>query len=134
MTPIFSKNLLSPFKKKSRKGVYAAIGAVAVAAVATAVFGASKMSAPAESVNASVAAAAQPPPQVVTPPAPQPTAPALNDDQRKALENMDKKNQNKWEQQRQNRARNAPQPSHYRRSAAPFSKGGNKYDPLNAKL
>jgi hypothetical protein len=124
----------SPFKK-SRKGTYAAIGAVAVAAIATAVFGATRMSgAPADAVKASVAAAAQPPPQVVTPPPATPTpASTLSDAQRKELSEMDKKNSSTWEQRRKARELAAPH-YHYHRSHTPFHKGGNKYDPLNAKL
>jgi len=126
----------SPFKK-SRKGTYAAIGAVAVAAIATAVFGASRMgSTSPDAVNASVAAAAQPPPPPVatTPPVTPAPASTLNDEQRKELSNMDKKNESSWEQRRKARQNSYAPASHYHRSGTPFHKGGNKYDPLNAKL
>lgn len=126
----------SPFKR-SRRGVYAAVGAVAVAALATAIFGVSRLggAAPA-AVNASVAAAAQPPPVpvAVTPPATPEPASTLTDAQRRELSDMDKKNQSSWEQRRKARESSGASASHYRPSASPFHKGGNRYDPLNGKL
>jgi hypothetical protein len=125
-------DLGSPFKK-SRKGTYAAVAAVAAAAIATAVFGASRMNAPAASVNASVVNATQPP-AVVTPPPPV-AAPAstLSEEQKKALSDLDKQHQKTWAEQRIERMRRSAPHRHYK-SHNPFRKGGSKYDPLNAKL
>lgn len=128
--------LEAPFKK-SRKGTFAAIGGVALAAVAVAVFAATKMGgAPAADVGASVANATQPP-AVVTPPPPATTeaAPAstLNDDQKKALSELDQQHEKKWEQQRKTRE-HYHAPAKWHPSHTPFHKGGSKYDPLNAKL
>lgn len=122
----------SPFKK-SRKGTYATIGGIALVAVAAAAFGATKMSsASAASANASIANAAQPPAVVVSPPpTPQPAV-TLTEGQKKALADLDKKHEKTWEQRRQSREHAAT--PHYHPSHTPFHKGGNKYDPLNAKL
>jgi len=133
-------DLESPFKK-SRKGLYAGIGVGAVALVALAIVGATKAgsSAPAADVNASVVQAAQPPAQVQAPPPPvvdpQPAAPKLNDDVKKALSAKDaqfQKRQDILKRDRQNRAANAP--VSHKTQPPPFSKSGNAYDPLNAKL
>ena len=125
--------LEQPFKK-SRKGTWAAVGLIGAAAVAAAVFGA-KHFASAPAVNASVVQAAQPqaapPPPPVT--APQPAS-TLTEDQKKALSDLDKKHEKTWEQQRVQRQQQHGSHSTYRPSHTPFRKGGNKYDPLNAKL
>ncbi len=129
----------SPFKKKSRKGTLVALGA-ALAVIAVAAFGATKLHGSAAAadvnVNASVVNAVQP--QVVTPPPPvdpqaTPQAKQLSDDQKKALANNDKQLNQKIETRRQSRIKNAPPPPH-KSSPPPFHKGGNAYDPLNAKL
>ena len=127
----------APFAKKSRKGLFVGI-AVAAAAVAFAAFGVTKLkNVPAADVNASVVQAA--PPQVVTPPPPdpQPTAakPTLSDDQKKALSDKDNQLNQKMDQKRKDRANKAAnQPTRGHTQPPPFHKGGNAYDPLNAKL
>lgn len=131
-------DLESPFKK-SRKGLYAAIGIGAAACVAIAAFGATKMGhAPASDVNASVVAAVQPPPAVVIPPPPpdpQTAAPKLNDDQKKALSAKDTQFSKRQDQLRKERDQKAAsRPTTHKTQPPPFSKNGAAYDPLNAKL
>jgi hypothetical protein len=127
----------SPYAKKSGKGKFVVMGLVAAAAVAVAVFGATKLKGtPAVDVNASLANAVQAP-QVVTPPPPVETAPVqkpvLNDDQKKAL--SDKDNQFSQKQDAKKKARqNTFVPARGKTQPPPFHKGGNAYDPLNAKL
>jgi hypothetical protein len=131
----------SPFKK-SRKGLYAAIGVGAAACIALAAFGASKLGgAPASEVNASVVSAVQPPPPAVVippPPAdPQPVAqaPKLNDDVKKALSAKDSQFQKRQDQLKKDRALKASfAPTRGKTAPPPFTKGGSTYDPLNAKL
>jgi len=125
--------------KKSRKGTYAAIAGVAVLAIGAMAFGASRMSgsAPPDAVGASVANAVQPPPQVTTPPPPTTAtaAPAstLSEAQKQALADLDKTHEKSWEQKRKSRE-SYHAPASWKPSHTPFHKGGNKYDPLNAKL
>ena len=126
----------SPYARKSGKGKFVVMGLVAAAAVAVAAFGATKLKgAHAVDVNASVANAVQAP-QIVTPPPPVETAPVkpvLNDDQKKAL--ADKDNQFSQKQDAKKKARqNSYVPTRGKTQAPPFHKGGNAYDPLNAKL
>lgn len=121
--------------KKSRKGLYAAIGGIAAVVVGAAVFAATHASAPADATTASVANAVQPP-QVVTPPPPPVTpepASTLTEDQKKALANLDQTDEKTWEQKRKARESHHASPA-WHPSHTPFHKGGNKYDPLNAKL
>ncbi|HEY1954268.1 MAG TPA: hypothetical protein VGH28_01615 [Polyangiaceae bacterium] len=128
---------MSPFKK-SRKGTYAAIAGVAVLAIGAMAFGASRMGASAspDAVGASVANAAQPPPQVTPPPPPTDTpspASTLSEEQKKQLADLDKTHEKNWESKR--KARDSYHaPAAWHPSHTPFHKGGNKYDPLNAKL
>ncbi len=132
-------DLDSPFKK-SRKGMYAGIGIGAVAVIALAIVGATKIgsAAPPADVNASVVQAAQPP-QVQIPPPPliADTQPALklNDDTKKALSAKDSqfnKRQDALKKDRAQRASSAP--ATHKTQPPPFSKTGSAYDPLNAKL
>jgi hypothetical protein len=130
--------------KKSNKVKYVAVGAILTALAAMgAVVGASRMghSVSAAEVNAAMieATPTTPPPPVATTPPPPPVdpqpavqAPKLTDDAKKALSDKDTQLNQKMQQRRQSRTRNAPAPAH--RSSAPFSKNGSAYDPLNAKL
>lgn len=138
VSEIDTGELASPFAKKSKKPVVIGVGLAAVAAVAIAAFGATKLkNAPIADVNASVANAVQAP-QAVTPPPPpvdpQPVAkPALNDDVKKALAAKDTQFTQKMDQKRKDRAKYVA-PTTHKTQPPPFHKGGNAYDPLNAKL
>ena len=112
-------------------------GLAAVAAIA--VFGVTKLGASGHEAAAAGAAAnvTQPSAPIATAPAdpaPAPQAPALTEAQKKALADMDQGNERKAEQRRKARIENAPRSSKPYKSEKPFTKGGSKYDPLNAKL
>ncbi len=137
VSEIDTSELVSPFARKSKKPIFIGAGLAAAAAVAIAAFGATKLkNAPIADVNASVANAVQAP-QVVTPPPPvdpQPVAkPALNEDVKKALAAKDTQFTQKMDQKRKDRAKYVA-PTTHKTQPPPFHKGGNAYDPLNAKL
>ncbi len=130
----------SPFKK-SRKGLYAAIGIGAAACLALAAFGATKLGgAHSNEVNATVVNAVQPPPPAVVipppPPAdPQPVAKTFTEDQKKALSAKDTQFGKRQDQLKKDRAQKAAMaPTRGKTQPPPFSKNGSAYDPLNAKL
>jgi hypothetical protein len=132
-------DLDSPFAKKSGKGKFVAIGLAAAAMIGGLAFGATKLkNAPVADVNASVVQAVQAP-QAVTPPpvvetaAPVVAKPVLNDDQKKALADKDNKFSQKQDALKKARA-NQIVPKRGKTQPPPFSKSGNAYDPLNAKL
>jgi hypothetical protein len=70
-----------------------------------------------------------PPPPLVDPP-----VQALKDDVKKALADKDNQLNQKIDQRKQARAKNAAAAALHKPSAPPFRKGGNAYDPLNSKL
>ena len=133
------------FKKSNKPRYFVAGGIVAAVAVMLAVVGASRMgsSSRAADVTASIANAAptvttpattaQP---VIPPPPPAtdtaaPSTPKLSDDAKKALATKDSQFNAKQDAKRQARMKSA---APARKSSQPFSKSGNAYDPLNAKL
>jgi len=128
---------LPDMRASSKKKVVAIIGGVAAIA-AIAVFGVTKLGASAEKAAAAAGAAVNVAAPVAAPPPADPDPAAkgakLSEEKRKALADMDKENERKAEQRRKTRLENAPQPSKPYKSEKPFTKGGNQYDPLNAKL
>lgn len=132
-------DLDSPFAKKSNKAKFIVGGLVAAVACAVAAVGAQHIgkSAPAVDMNASVVQAVEAP-QAVTPPPPPvetaaPVAKALNDDLKKALADKDTKFSQKQDALKKAR-QNQIVPKRGKTQPPPFHKGGNAYDPLNAKL
>ncbi len=139
----------APFRRSSKKPVVIGIGAVALLAAGVAVF-ASRASFTASSEpapEAPVAAAAAAPPVVpaVAPVAapttdPQPAATSLSarltQDQLQKLADQDKVRDAKLSAQQKARAAAAPHHAtgHKLKEKGPFHSGGDKYDPLNAKL
>ncbi len=131
----------SLFKKKSKGKYFIAAGAAAAVVCMVAMVTANRVgsSASSNSVGASVvnAVPTTPAPVVTTPPPPvdpQPVAQTkLADDVKQALAAKDTQLNQKIEAKKQARAKSAP-PALHKPSAPPFHKGGNAYDPLNAKL
>jgi F0F1-type ATP synthase epsilon subunit len=125
------------FRGGSKKKVVAILGGVAAIA-AIAVFGVTRLGASAQDAAAAAGAAVNVTPSTPGANAPSDPAPAaepkLTEAQRKALAEMDQANERKAEERRKTRLENAPRSSKPYKSEKPFSKGGNKYDPLNAKL
>ena len=145
MRPVVSEidagelDLDSPFAKKSGKAKFVVGGLVAAVAIAVAAVGAQHVgkSAPAADLNASVVQAAQAP-QAVTPPPPAETQapvqkPALSDDVKKQLAEKDNQFAQKQDAKKKARASQIV-PARGKTQPPPFHKGGNAYDPLNAKL
>ncbi len=128
-----------PFKKSNKGKYILAAGTVGLVAFMVAVLGANRIgrSASESSVAAAVvnAAPTQPAPTVTIPPPPpvDPQPVALKDDVKKALADKDNQLNQKMAQRKEARAKYVP-PTHSKPSAPPFRKGGNAYDPLNAKL
>ena len=119
----------------------AVLGAIAIIAVAMQASAASEASPPASVARAGITA----PPPVAAPAEPKPSAgaappsvtsvssvsPALTAPQKKGLAAKDKKAE---ASRNAKRAAVAPQRGAARKSSSPFTKGGNKHDPLNASL
>jgi hypothetical protein len=127
-----------PFKRSSKGKYILGVGAIGAVALMVAVLGANRIgkSAPEASVGAAVVNALPTTPAVIIPPPPpvvDPVAPALKDDVKKALADKDNQLNQKIEQRKQSRLKNAA-PATHKASPPPFHKGGNAYDPLNAKL
>ena len=125
--------------KKSGKAKYVAIGAVGLALAGMAAFvGASRMGHSPSAAQVQAAMVEATPPPAVTnaaPPVLDPSpvvAPKLTDDAKKALADKDAQFNQKQDEKRQARVRNAPAP--HKKSSNPLSKNGNAYDPLNSKL
>jgi hypothetical protein len=136
-------DLEAPAQFRSKKRGFAVAATVALLAVGVGVLG-FKFAKTAASEPPPVAAVAPPP---VEAPAPPPVAapivnPAeaaaaaaqrLNDEQRKALAEADKAREAKLDAKHKARAASAG--SHHKsKEKGPFQNGGDKYDPLNAKL
>jgi hypothetical protein len=131
------------FRKSNKPKYFVAGGIVAAVGLMLAFVVASRAGSSSHAVDltANVAAAAPttpPQPSVTIPPPPPvetqaPAAPKLNDDAKKALAAKDNQFAQKLDQRRQAKAaKNVAASTH--KSSAPFSKSGNAYDPLNAKL
>ncbi len=125
------------FKKSSKGKIVGVVGGL-TAVAALAVFGVTKLGGAAQGAAAAAGAAVTVATPVAAPPPADPTPSTqqnkLNDDQKKALADMDKANERKADERRKARIENAPKTSKPYKSEKPFSKSGNKYDPLNAKL
>jgi hypothetical protein len=130
----------SPFKRKSRRGVFVALGLAALGAVGVAVAVSQSSaepavaSAPVQHSSAPVLAKALPPEPEIEHAKPAAET-RLNDDTKRALAEADKhrekqKNDKKKAVKGQVRAGG----SSHKRSSDVFSKGGDKHDPLNAGL
>jgi hypothetical protein len=132
----------APAQFRSKKRGFAIAGTVALLACGVAVLG-FKFGTTATAEPPPVAAVAPPP--VAAPPPPVAAAPIvnpaeaaaaaaqrLNDDQRKALMEADKAREAKLDAK--HKARAAAVGHHKSKEKGPFQNGGDKYDPLNAKL
>jgi hypothetical protein len=146
MAPMVSDidELEVPAQFRSKKRGFGIVAAVAFVTCGVAVLG-FKFGTRASSEPPPVAAVAPP---VAAPPPPAPVAAApmvnpaeaaaaaaqrLNDDQRKALLDADKAREAKLDAKHKARAASAG--SHHKsKEKGPFQNGGDKYDPLNAKL
>jgi hypothetical protein len=120
----------------SKKPLFFALAGAAV--FGAIVFAATRSGAPAEAVASDVSAAAAhvaepppppPPPRVDPTPPPAATRAALDDTQKKALAEADK---SRAEKAAARKAKRTPKPR--AKSASPFVKKGDKYDPLNSSL
>jgi hypothetical protein len=126
--------------KKSKKPiVFGLVGIAAVAAIVVVGLTRAGADAAEKALPAAAAAAAMAPPAAVDPtPAPATAAaPKLNDDQRKALAEQDKKRDAENQRKAKDRAERASQQQVRRtrgKSNEPFVKGTSKYDPLNGAL
>jgi hypothetical protein len=120
--------------------VGAALGAAAVVGILVFVITSGGSS---SASTTSAAAAAPPPPATTTEAAPTPPpppatteAPRLNDDQRKALADLDKQNDRKAAAKAKNRPLSVGGGHHSSKpiKSQGFTTGGNKYDPLNVSM
>ncbi|HEY2511326.1 MAG TPA: hypothetical protein VGI39_10740 [Polyangiaceae bacterium] len=128
-----------PFKKSSKRPLVVGVG-IALVAAAAGVFAFTRPSS-APVVETPVAAVAPPPAPAPAPPAPEvkpadTTASRLNDEQRKRLSDLDKAHEAKAEALQKARATSTPHHSGRKagKEKTPFHNGGDKFDPLNAKL
>jgi hypothetical protein len=132
------------FRGSSRKRPIAIGVGIALLAAGVAVFASRGASSSTDQAAATQVAAAPPAPVAPTPaPAADPPATAqdnslaarLTQDQRQKLADADKAREAKTAAQQKTRAAAAPRHSgHKTKEKGPFQTGGDKYDPLNAKL
>jgi hypothetical protein len=129
------------FRKKKKPGVVIGLG-LTVAAAAVAVFAFTR-GASSHAVEIPVQAAVAAPPPVAPAAAPADEKPAdtlaakLTEEQRKRLADLDKAREAKLDAQQKARAASAPHHSGHAKAGKeknPFHNGGDKFDPLNAKL
>jgi hypothetical protein len=133
----------APAQFRSKKRGFAIAGAVALLACGVAVlgfkFGTTATAEPPPVAAVAPPAVAAPPPPVAAAPLVNPAEAAaaaaqrLNDDQRKALLEADKAREAKLDAKHKARAASAVG-HHKSKEKGPFQNGGDKYDPLNAKL
>jgi len=127
-----------PFKRASKGKYLLAAGAVGLVAFMVAVLGANRIGKSASATSVAAAVVNATPTQTVTipppPPLVDPPVQALKDDVKKALADKDNQLNQKIDQRKQARAKNAAAAALHKPSAPPFRKGGNAYDPLNSKL
>ena len=126
----------NPFQRRWNKrllAVPAALGAIGIIAFAAAASASNDR--PAVAAATDLHAAQPPAPAAAAPspasPAAQPPAAALTEDQKKALAAKDKKAE---AHSKARKAAAAPTKRFAASKTAPFSKGGNKHDPLNGAL
>ena len=133
----------TPFRKKSRKGVFigAAVGVIALVGVAFAATQSGRIDA-----SKATATIAAPPPVTAAPPPPPPPAPVptttaapvpdtrFTDDQKAKLTAADKARDDKAKSRKKARGTGNPWHPSAKVKSQGFTTGGNKYDPLNANL